>query len=168
MAARSVVAKLFRYRLAKCRMLSTPSIPGVNRLRSCVRDLYESLALAIAEACVRLLQCLEHQQNINREPLPPNQSAVIGALHKQIHVHPEQTTYLNLDLTKEVNWILAASGERLHMTWKAVGTVLKTHGLFKKRTKQGWVIPLDRAARKRVHELMSCYRVDVPSTYFPS
>jgi hypothetical protein len=163
--------RLFRYRLAKRQMLSIPSIPGVNRLRPRMHDLYESLALAIGEdpiACARLLECLEHQQNVNRDPLPPNQSAVIGALHKQIHAHMEQTTYLNLDLTKEANLILAESGERFRLTWKAVGTVLKNYGFFKKRTKRKWVISLDRAARKRVHELMSRYGVDVPSSCFPS
>lgn len=169
--ARSVVAKLFRYRLAKRGMLSIPSIPGVNRLRSRVRDLYESLALAIGEdpiACAHLLECLEHQQNINHDPLPSNHGAVIGALYKQIHLHPEQTTCLNLELTKEANLILAASGEHFRMTWKAVGTVLKTYAFLKKRTKKGWAIPLDRAARKRVHELISRYGVDVPSGCFPS
>jgi hypothetical protein len=169
--AKSVVAKLFRFRLARGRSLSIPSIPGANRLRPRARDLYESLALAIGEdpiACTRLLECLEHQENINREPLPSNQSAVIGALHKQIHVHPKQTTYLNFELTKEANLILAASGEHFRMTWRAVGTVLKTYGFLKKRTKQGWVIPLDRAARKLVHKLVSCYGGDVPASYFSS
>jgi hypothetical protein len=46
-SATSVAAKLFRYRLARRRMLNIPSIPGVNGLRSRVRDLYESLALSI-------------------------------------------------------------------------------------------------------------------------
>lgn len=169
-AAKSLAAGLLRYRLAKGPMLSLPSVPGVNRLRSRMHDLYESLALGIGEdpiACAHLLECLEHQ-NVNREALPPNQCAVIGALYQQIHAHPEQTTYLNFDLTKDANLVLAASGERFRLTWKAVGTVLKSFGFFKKRTKRGWVIPLDRAARKRVHELISRYGVDVPSTCFPS
>jgi len=169
--AKPIVSRLFYYRLARCQTLSIPSIPGVNRLRSRMHDLYESLAMAIGEdpiACARLLECLEHQQNVNRDPLPPNQSAVIGALYKQIHAHTEQTNYLNLDLTKEANLILAESGERFRLTCKAVGTVLKNYGFFKKRTKRGWVISLDRAARKRVHELMSRCGVDVPSSCFPS
>jgi len=169
--ANSVMARLFRYRLAKYRMLSVPSIRGVHGLRSRVRDLYESLALAIGEdpnACARLLECMEHQRDLNREPLPTNQSAVIGALHKKIHVHPEQTTYLNLDLTKEANLILAESGERIRLSPREVGTVLKTFGFYKKRTNQGWIVPLNRTALKLVHKLIFLYGVDVPLTCFPS
>jgi hypothetical protein len=170
-SAQTLASRLFRYRLARCQALSIPNTAGVNRLRPRMRDLYESLALAIGEsreACTHLLECLEHQQNINRDPLPPNQGAVIGALYKQIHLHPDQTSYLNLDLTKEANLILAESGERFRLTWKAAGTVLKTFGFYKKRIKQGWVIPLDRAARMLAHEHMSRYGVDIPSTCFPS
>jgi hypothetical protein len=169
--ARSVAARLLRYRLVKRGTLSLPSISGVDRLRPRVRDLYESLALAMGEdpkACARLIECLEHQQDINRDPLPANQSAVIGVLYKQIHVHPEQTGYLNLDLTKEATLILDKSGERFRLTPRGVGTVLKTFGFYKKRTNQGWVVPLDRAARKLVHDLMSRYGVDVPASCFPS
>jgi hypothetical protein len=111
---------------------------------------------------------LKRQQNINHESLPSSQSAVIGALYKQIHMHPEQASYSNLELTTEVNLILAAFGERHRMTWKAVGNVLKTHEFLKKRTKHGWVVLLNRAARKRVHELMSRYAVDVPAICFLS
>lgn len=166
-AADVVVAKLFTYRLAKYRNLRVPNITGANRLRSRARDLYESLALAIGEnptACARLLESMEHQEDLNRDPLPPNQTAVIAALHRHIHVHPEATTCLNLDLTKETNLILVNSGERFRLSPRGVGTVLKTFGFYKKRTNQGWTVPLDRAARKLVHKLTSSYGVNGPAT----
>jgi hypothetical protein len=170
-AADLLERNLVHYRAAKYRTLSIPSIPGMNRLRSRVRDLCESLALAIGEdsaACARLLECMEHQSDLNRDSLPPNQNAVIAALHKQIHVHPEQAIYLNLDLTRDANLLLAESGERLRLSPKGVGAVLKTFGFYKSRTKLGWVVPLDRAARKLVHQLMLSCGVDAPSHALPS
>jgi hypothetical protein len=166
-AADLVVARLFTYRLANYRNVCVPGIAGANRLRSRARDLYESLALAIggnSTACARLLECMDRQEDLNRDPLPPNQTAVIAALHRHIHLHPEATTCLNLDLTKETNLILAESGERLRLSPRGVGTVLKTFGFYKTRTNRGWTVPLDRAARKLVHKLISSYGVDSPAT----
>lgn len=156
--------RLLRYRLENFRKLSPPKIPGDERLRSRDRDLYEALALPIGEdpkACARLLECLEYQQDLNREPLPPKETAALESLFKLIHVQPDQEAYALRDLKKEANRNLAASGEHFRLNEKAVSGALKTFGfLNRKRTNSGWVVLIDRAARKRTHELLSVFGVN--------
>lgn len=164
--------RLLLYRFQKYHTLKLPRIPGDERLRSRDRDLYEALALPISEdpkSCARLLECLEHQQDLNREPLPSSQMAVLESLFKQIHVQPDQEAHALRHLKNEINLNLAASRERFRLNEKAVSGVLKTFGfLNRKRTNSGWVVLIDRAARKRAHELLSLYGLDAPSAYLPS
>lgn len=171
-AADKLQGHLLLYRFEKYHKLKLPRIPGYERLRSRDRDLYEALALPISEdpkACARLLESLEYQQDLNREPLPPNQIAVLESLFKQIHLQPGQGAYALRHLKNDVNLNLAASGERFRLNEKAVSGVLKTFGfLNRKRTNSGWVVLIDRAARKRIHELLSLYGVNNPSACLPS
>jgi ribosomal protein L34 len=72
-------------------------------------------------------------------------------------------------LKNDANLNLGALGERFHLNEKAVSGVLKTFGfLNRKRTNSGWVVLIDRAARKRVHELLSLYGVESPAACLPS
>jgi ribosomal protein L34 len=170
--ADTLQGRLFLYRFQKYHTLKLLRIPGDERLRSRDRDLYEALALPISEdskSCARLLECLEYQQDLNREPLPSSQMAVLESLFKQIHVQPDQEAYALRHLKNEVNLNLAESRERFHLNEKAVSGVLKTFGfLNRKRTNSGWVVLIDRAARKRAHELFSLYGLDAPSAHLPS
>ena len=53
------------------------------------------------------------------------------------------------------------------MNEKGVSRVLKTFGfLNRKRTNAGWVVLIDRAARKHIHELLSRYGVDSSESSF--
>jgi ribosomal protein L34 len=171
-AASKLQGHLLLYRFQKYHTLKLPRIPGSERLRSRDRDLYEALALPISEdpkACVRLLECLEYQQDLNREPLPPFQMAVLESLFTQIHIQPGEGAYALRHLKKDVNVNLEESGERFRLNEKAVSGVLKTFGfLHRKRTNSGWVVLIDRAARKRAHELLSLYGVNSPSACLPS
>jgi len=163
---------LLMYRFKKYNSLKLPPIPRYERLRSRDRDLYEALALPIGEdpkACARLLECLEYQHDLNREPLPSNQMAVLESLFKQIHLQPGEGAYALRQLKNGANLNLGALGERFHWNEKAVSGVLKTFGfLNRKRTNSGWVVQIDRAARKRIHELLSLYGVDSPAACLPS
>ena len=171
-AADKLQGQLLLYRFQKCRTLSLPRIPGDDRLHSRGRDLYEALALPIGEdlaAAARLLECLVHEKDSNWEPLPPNETAVLETLFEQIHLHPDKGTCAIRHLTVEVNANLARSAERFHLNARAVGAVLTTLGFRSRtRTNSGWVVWLDRAARKRIHELMSTYGMDAPSAHLPS
>lgn len=169
--AAALQANLQMYRMENYRTLDLAEIPVVERLRSRDRDLYEALALPIWEdfdACERLVECFANQQDHHREPLPPNQIAVLESLFKQIHVQPDQDAYTLRHLKNEVDQVLAASRERLRLNEKAISGVLKAHGfLNRKRTNAGWVVLIDRAARSRAHDLLSLTASIVHLTAFP-
>jgi hypothetical protein len=171
-AADKLQGQLMRFRFEKTLGLRLPQIPGADRLRSRDRDLYESLALPIGEdlaASARLLECLASEHVSTREPLPPDETAVVETLFEQIHLHPDQGNYAIRHLTHEVNANLARSAERFRLNGKAVGAVLTTLGFrHRKRTNLGFVVWLDRDARKRIHELMSTYGMDAPSAHLPA
>ena len=108
-----------------------------------------------------MLECFEHQQNVNREPLPPKQVAVLQGLFKQIHMQPDREDYALSQLKNEVNLRLSPLGERFRLNERTVSEILKTFGFVdRKRTNSGWVVLADSAARKRLHELLWLYGVD--------
>ena len=168
-AADDLQGQLMRYRLEKYRTLTLPAIAGVERLRSRDRDLYEALALPVGEdpkACARLLECLLIQQELKREPLRTSQMAALESLFKHIHIAPAQEACSLKQLKEETNSNLATSGERFHINEKGLSNILRTCGFVdRKRTKNGWVVLIDRAARKRIHELLSLYGVNSPSSW---
>jgi len=170
-AADKLQRQLMRYKFNKCLTVRLPQISGCDQLRSRDRDVYEALALPIGEdpeASTHLLECMLEERDSNREPLPPNETAVIETLFEQIHLHPDEGTYAIRQLTQEVNSNLAGSAERFRLNARAVGAVLTTLGFRdRKRTSLGWVVWLDRTARKRIHELMSTYGLDAPSAHLP-
>ena len=73
---------LQQYRLENFNRLSLKPVPGAERLNSRTRDLYEALALPIADARIRvvLVWQFQQQQSFNREPLSPVQAAVLHTL----------------------------------------------------------------------------------------
>lgn len=161
--ANNISAELATFRAVNYRGLDLLQIAGAERLRSRDRDLYEALALPIgdnSEACTHLLECLEYQRELNREPLPARELAVLESSFKVIHAQPDQQTYSFRQLKDESNKWLADSGERFKVNEKSVSGTLKTFGFVnRKRTKSGWVVIVDRGARKRLHELLLLYGV---------
>jgi len=171
-AARHLQGQLLLFRFQQYNTLQPSQIPGSGNLRARNRDLYEALALPIAKypkACAVLRKCIEQQCSIQRQPLPPNHSAVLEALFRQIHAHPDKGTFAIGDLTKDVNINLKRTGERFRMNPKGVGTVLTPLGFnIRTRTNAGWLVWLDRNARRRIHELMLVHGVDGLSACLPS
>jgi hypothetical protein len=171
-AARQLQGQLLMFRFRRYSTLQVSQIPGSENLRLRNRDLYEALALPIAEdpeACARLLECMEQQHSIQRQPLAPNHTAVLEALFRQIHVHADKETFAIRDLTKDVNINLKRTGERFRMNPKGVGSVLTPLGFtIRTRTNAGWLVWLDRSARRRIHELMLLHGVDGLAGCLPS
>jgi hypothetical protein len=136
------------------------------------RDLYDALALPIAEdpeACARLLECMEQQQSFQRQSLAPNQIAVLETLFQQIHVQADQASFAIRDLAININLNLQRTGECLRLNPKGVGAVLTTLGFHTRtRTNAGWVVWLDRGARKRIHEMVSRYGMDGLASSLPA
>jgi hypothetical protein len=165
--------RLLDYRLQKLGTLELRQNPGAKKLRPRDRDLYEALALPIAddpEACERLLECMQQQNGLHNQSLPPNRAAVLETLFQLIHLQPEQGTFLFGDLAKKINLNLERAGERFRLTAKGVGIALTSLGLFSTRNRisLGTVGCLDRAARKRIHELVSRYGADGLADGLPS
>ena len=158
-------ALLLRYRLHHYGRPFLRELSGQQRLRSRDRDLYEALALPLygdSKLCACLLECFEHQQNVNQEPLPPKQIAVLEALFKMVHIQPDREEYALGQLKNEANLRLASLGERFHLNERTVSEILKTFGFVdRKRTRSGWVVLVDSAARKRLHELLWLYGVSL-------
>jgi len=171
-AANDISAELATFRAVNRRNLHLPQIAGAEHLRSRDRDLYEALALPIgedSEGCAHLLECLDYQRGLNREPLPAWELAVLESSFKVIHAEPDQETYSFRQLKDESNKWLADSGERFKVNEKSVSSALKTFGFAnRRRTKAGWVVIVDRAARKRLHELLLLYGVSSVLECLPS
>lgn len=167
-AAEVLQARLLVFRLFHYRRLRLPQIAGVERLRSRDRDLYEALALPIAEnpnACAHLLKCFTYHQELDREPLPPSENAVIEGLFREIHRWPDQHEHALHSLRVEVNKALGDAGERFRLNERVISGVLRTLGFDRrKRTREGYIVVIDRDARKCVHTLLRTYGVRSPST----
>jgi hypothetical protein len=158
-------ARLLNYRFEKYSKLRLSQIPSAKNLRSRDRDMYEALAFPIAddpEACARLLECMEQQNGMHTQSLPPDRTAVLETLFRLIHLQPEQGTLAFRHLTDEVNVNLEQAGECFRLTAKGVGTALTNLKLFsaRKRISSGCMGFLDRATRKRIHDLVSRHGMD--------
>jgi hypothetical protein len=171
-AADSLQGQLLAYRFVKYNTLQLPQIPGDESLRSRNRDLYEALALPIGEdpeSCARLLECMKLQHAFHRQPLSPDQAAVLETLFQQIHAQADQGKFSIRDLTKNINLNLKRAGEHFQLNPRGVGAVLTTLGFLNRtRTSSGWVVWLDRSARKRIHELILLYGADGLADCLPS
>lgn len=164
-------AKLVSFRLYAYPKMKLSAIPPAERLRSRNRNLYQALALPISQdpkTCALLLECFEREQNLDREPLPPNQLAVLETIFRQIHLQPDERAYKLRSLTPEVNAALATAGERFRMNERAIGSALNGLGLHRrKRNSAGYVVLIDRAERKRVHALLEGYGLEPSSSFLP-
>jgi hypothetical protein len=157
---------LQQYRLENFNRLSLALVPADERLNSRTRDLYEALALPIADANIRefLAVKFELQQNFNRESLSPVHASVLNTLDWYIHKYRTDDTYANSGLTDAVNVRLKYDRELFHASPHQVDHVLTSFGLTeRKRTNAGWVLLLSIDTRKRIHTLLRRYAVELDS-----
>ena len=156
--------QLLQFRFEKYKTLRLPKIPDDDQLHSRTRDLYEALALPVGhdtEACQWLAMILRMQQESNRDPLSPRQSTVLQVLFLSIHFALKKGTCLIGELTDWTNLLLQKSREQFRMNAREVGAVLTSLGFSRReRTNAGWVLWLNRDARRRVHELIAAYEID--------
>lgn len=158
---------LQQYRFENFNRLSLARVPGDDCLNSRSRDLYEALALPIADENIREFLAVQFQlqQNFNRDPLSPVQVAILNVLESHIHENPSDSTCANSDLTAAVNVRLEYERELFHATPRQVGHVLTSFGLTeRKRTNTGWVLVLSRDTRDRIHKLVRRYGVEMNSS----
>jgi hypothetical protein len=161
-AAEELQQQLLWLRFKKYKSFSAlPKIQGDDELYSHSRDLYEALALATGgdkNICEWLVGMVKVQQESNREPLSPEQSAVLRFLFCAIHCSPGVVTVR--DLTNGVNSLLRGERGRL-LKPREVGSVLSSLGFTRrKRTNRGFMLRLDQKARVKIHELITSYGVD--------
>jgi hypothetical protein len=165
--ADNVRQMLQQYRLENYNRLSLARVPGDECLNSRTRDLYEALALPIADANIRgfLAMQFQQQQDFNREPLSPVQAAVLQTLDSYIHAYATDATCGNSNLTDAVNLRLKYDRELFHASPHQVGYVLTSFGLTqRKRTNTGWVLLLSRDTRERIHTLLRRYALEIDSS----
>jgi hypothetical protein len=160
-------ACLIHFRVNNYHKTRTAKIPLSGRPHGRARDLYEALALPLSEdpeLCQRLLACLEQQQEVHRERLSPRQTAVLEALGKNVRQSPNEETCSLKSLTKDTNQELVKAGEHFHLNEKAVGSTLTSLALTnRKRINSGYVLCLDSAARKYVHDCLVRHGSGCPS-----
>jgi hypothetical protein len=163
--AAKLQAQLLQFRFENYRKISTPVIPGIERLKPRSREMLMSLAAPCAgdmETCGPLVEFFQMREIFSREPLPPPENAVLTALFSQIHQQAYNGALLINNLATKVNEILKASGERFRLSPRKVGAVMATLGFgWKKRTNRGWTILLERADQVRVHKLVDSHGMDL-------
>jgi len=160
---------LLQYRLENYHSLRLPKVEGDERLHSRTRDLYQALALPLGNnpaLCELLVERFEVQQEINREHLSPDSTAVLRVLYEIIHSHPQDGTYAQKELTLRVNLSLEWLQENFRLNAPAVGRALTSLGLTnRKRTNAGFILWLDRGTRTRIHDLAHAYAIDHESQF---
>ena len=160
---------LLQYRLENYHSLRLPKIEGDERLHSRTRDLYQALALPLGnnpDLCGFLVDRFEVQQEINREILSPDSTAVLRVLYEFIHSHPQDGTYAQKELTFRVNLSLEWMRENFRLNAHAVGRALTSLGLTnRKRTNAGFILWLEQGTRRRIHNLAHAYAIDQESQF---
>lgn len=160
---------LLQYRLENYHSLRLPKVEGDERLHSRTRDLYQALALPLGNnpaLCGFLVDRFEVQQEITRELLSPDTTAVLRVLYEFIHSHPQDGTYAQKELTFAVNLNLEWLQENFRLNAPAVGRALTSLGLTnRKRTNAGFILWLDSGTRRRIHSLAHAYAIDQESQF---
>src|SRR6266852_262069 len=163
--AAKLQAQLLQFRFENYRKISTPVIAGIEWLKPRSREMLASLAAPCAgvmETLLPLIEFFNTREIHSREPLPPPENAVLTALFSQIHQEAYNGALVINNLTTKVNEILETNGERLRLSPRKVGAVLRTLGFSsKKRGNIGWTILLYRADQIRVHKLVVDHGMDL-------
>jgi len=154
--------RLLRFRLEKLRSLPVPKIKRNHELRLRSRDLWEALALPVAEnpeRCQWLAEQLKAQGEVNGAALSAQQSAVFTAVFATMHLPPEGA-YRVGDLMALTNTILQHSGERFRVNAREVGAILTSLGFAeRKRTNRGLVISVCQKELEHAHNVAATYGV---------
>jgi hypothetical protein len=161
--------QLLLYRFENYRSLRLPKVEGDEGLHSRTRDLYQALALPLAnnkDLCEYLVTLFETQQEINRESLAPSSAAVLRFLYEWIHVNLNEGKCANKDLTVGVNFNLERLQETFRLNAHEVGRALTSLGFTnRKRANSGFILWIDLATRKRIHNLAHAYAIDQESQF---
>jgi hypothetical protein len=78
-------------------------------------------------------------------------------------VHPlkEDSEIWISKLTQQVNAVLKAAGENVHLMPRKTGAILTSMGFsHRTRTNSGWTLQLTRQDMERIHQLAACYGID--------
>lgn len=167
-AADELRKQLLQLRLENYKKLNLPKIQGDEKLHSRTRDLYEALALSSGgdpSMCQWLLSSLKLQQESNREPLTPIQSAVLWMLFMCIHLRQfnDRCQFYIQILTNKVNLMLQSDGEGLRVSARGVGAALTSLGFTRRKsTNKGRMVWFDREARTQIHDLVADYGIHRP------
>lgn len=157
-AAADLQMSLLRYRFEKLRSLALPKTEDSDELRPRSRDLYEALALPIADIPEKrqwLVERLRAQEEIRRAPLSVKQSAVLEVVFVIMHGPWEQTVG---DLTSLANNLLEIAGENYRLSAREVGGLLTSLGFTERgRTNRGWLISTSQRQIIHAHNLVSIY-----------
>jgi hypothetical protein len=143
-AADEIQKQLLWNRLERLKRLGRTKTSGGEDLPARAGDLYEALALALDEDTHYrkwLLGCCKEQRDANREPLQPEQAAVLQTLYRMIHIPmvlPNQQIYQIAQLTLMVDADLKEAGVGRRLSPRAVGAALSSLGITNRmRTNQG-------------------------------
>lgn len=162
-AAAHMQMSFLRFRFEKLESPALPKIKAKVQLCPRSRDLYDALALPIAEIpkkCQWLVERLVAREEITRVPLSVKQSAVLGAAFATMHVYTGEKSQRVGELTAFANAILDEAGEHLHVNPREVGAILTSLGFTgRKRTNKGWVISSDNKQWVHAHSLVGAYGI---------
>jgi hypothetical protein len=153
--------RLLKFRFQRFASLEFQRIPGPAQLRARGRDLYEALALPVADdksLCERLLSLMVKQDDFNRESWSPAQAAVLCALFVSVHFRNPLAMYPVSHVTNLANLSLAPQNEKRRLTPHAVGRLLTSLG-FANRTRKnnGCCLIVDNELRRKVHISINRY-----------
>jgi len=154
--------QLLKFRLNSHKSIRAAAIPGAEEMRPRSRDLLGSLAAPVARVQRLgrgLLAIIKARHDpLTRESLAPRQEALVAVLFNSIHRFPALTSMRVKHLAEFANLLLHEGGERMRLTDKAAGTILRDLGFGNmQRTNHGWILWLDAAAQKRVHQLVKTH-----------
>ena len=153
--------QFLKFRFVNHKTSTFPKIVGEEELQPRARDLFRCLAFPLRgenDLLEALVSILKSQQSL-RELLSPEQSAAVHVLFDHIHtvegtcnVPGRQNNVYLKSLTEFVNRELDQRGEIGTVSDKKMGAILTSLGLTNRtRTNEGYVLWLDRAARKQIH-----------------
>jgi hypothetical protein len=165
--AMALQAQLLQYRLENYSKVRPTALKGDEGLRPRSRDLLWALSapnLQDPQRSEALLNFFRSYYAVPLEPLNAEQNAVLLTLFSLIHLNENIGSVQTSDLTRNVNYGLELSGERLRLKLRKVGAILTSLG-FSNRTRgnSGWCICLDHEDLEKIHKLAKNYGIDKTS-----
>jgi hypothetical protein len=158
-SAAEIRKQLLKFRFNFYKKIRPAMIPGAEELRPRSRDLLSSLAAPLTGVRLwnrTLLEIIKSRHDpLARESLGPRQAALVAVLFTFVHEFPSISTVSVKFLADTTNAMLKVRGERVMLTYKAVGSLLWALGFREhQRTNSGWILRLDSATLQRIHQLV--------------